>query len=83
MSGEVILMTLLGGLGTFFGPVLGAGIVISLQDGLADRAGSWVTVIIGVIFVVCVLLFRKGIVGEYVAFRARRNAKSRAGVVAQ
>ncbi len=77
MSGEVILMTLLGGLSTFFGPVLGAGIVISLQDGLADRAGSWVTVIIGVIFVVCVLLFRKGIVGEFVAYRARRNAKAR------
>ncbi len=77
MSGEVILMTLLGGLGTFFGPVLGAGIVISLQDGLSDRVGSWVTVIIGVIFVVCVLLFRRGIVGEYVAFRARN--RSRAG----
>ena len=78
MSGEVILMTLLGGLSTFFGPVLGAGIVISLQDGLSDRAGSWVTVIIGGIFVVCVLLFRRGIVGEYVAFRARRTAKAKA-----
>ncbi len=74
MSGEVILMTLLGGLGTFFGPVLGAGIVISLQDLLADRVGSWVTVIIGVIFVVCVLLFRRGIVGEFEAFRTRRKA---------
>ena len=68
-SGEVILMTLLGGLGTFLGPVVGAGIVISLQDTLADRVGSWVTVIIGVIFVFCVLLFRRGLVGEYVAFR--------------
>ncbi len=77
MSGEVILMTLLGGLGTFLGPALGAGIVISLQDGLADRVGSWVTVIIGVIFVVCVLLFRRGIVGEFVAYRARRSAKVR------
>jgi branched-chain amino acid transport system permease protein len=74
MSGEVILMTLLGGLGTFFGPVLGAGIVISLQDLLADRVGSWVTVIIGGIFVICVLLFRKGVVGEFEAFRARRAA---------
>ena len=74
MSGEVILMTLLGGLGTFFGPVLGAGIVISLQDLLADRVGSWVTVIIGGIFVVCVLLFRRGIVGEFIAlFPRRRN----------
>ena len=80
MSGEVILMTLLGGLSTFFGPVLGATIVISLQDTLADRAGSWVTVIIGVIFVVCVLLFRKGIVGEFVAYRARRQAQARAKI---
>ncbi len=46
-SGEVILMTLLGGLGTFLGPVVGAGVVIALQDTLADRVGSWVTVIIG------------------------------------
>ena len=75
MSGEVILMTLLGGLGTFFGPVLGAGIVISLQDVLADRVGSWVTVIIGAIFVGCVLLFRRGIVGEFEAFRTRRQGK--------
>ncbi len=73
-SGEVILMTLLGGLGTFFGPVLGASIVIALQDTLADRAGSWVTVIIGAIFVACVLLFRRGLVGEYVAWRHKRRA---------
>ena len=72
-SGEVILMTLLGGVGTFFGPVLGAGIVITLQDLLSDRVGSWVTVIIGVIFVVCVLAFRKGVVGELLAFRERRR----------
>ncbi|MFZ3218763.1 MAG: branched-chain amino acid ABC transporter permease [Rhodoferax sp.] len=74
MSGEVILMTLLGGVGTFFGPVLGSGIVIALQNLLADKVGSWVTVIIGVIFVVCVLAFRKGIVGELHAFRERRSA---------
>ena len=73
-------MTLLGGLSTFFGPVLGASIVITLQDTLADRVGSWVTVIIGVIFVVCVLLFRKGIVGEFVAFRARRHAQARSRI---
>ena len=73
MSGEVILMTLLGGVGTFFGPVLGAGIVISLQNLLADKVGSWVTVIIGVIFVTCVLAFRKGVVGELQAFRERRR----------
>jgi branched-chain amino acid transport system permease protein len=73
MSGEVILMTLLGGVGTFFGPVMGAGIVISLQDTLADKVGSLVNVIIGVIFVLCVLAFRKGIVGELLAFRERRR----------
>ena len=77
MSGEVILMTLLGGVGTFFGPVAGAGIVISLQNLLADKVGSWVTVIIGVIFVLCVLAFRKGVVGELQAFRARRQVAAR------
>jgi branched-chain amino acid transport system permease protein len=76
MSGEVILMSLLGGVGTFFGPVLGAGVVIGLQNLLADRAGEWVTVIIGVIFVVCVLAFRKGIVGELHAWLERRKARA-------
>jgi branched-chain amino acid transport system permease protein len=74
MSGEVILMSLLGGVGTFFGPVLGAGTVIALQDMLADKVGEWVTVIIGVIFVICVLAFRKGVVGELLAWRERRAA---------
>jgi branched-chain amino acid transport system permease protein len=74
LSGEVILMTLLGGVGTFFGPVLGSGIVIALQNLLADKVGSWVNVIIGVIFVLCVLAFRKGVVGELHAFRERRKA---------
>ena len=73
MSGEVILMTLLGGVGTFFGPVFGAGIVISLQDMLADKVGSWVNVIIGAIFVLCVLAFRKGVVGELQAYLERRR----------
>jgi branched-chain amino acid transport system permease protein len=72
-SGEVILMSLLGGSGTFFGPVLGAGIIITLQDMLSDRVGSWVTVIIGAIFVICVMAFRKGIVGEFLAFLQRRK----------
>ena len=76
MSGEVILMSLLGGVGTLFGPVLGAGIVISLQDLLADKVGAWVTVIIGVIFVVCVLAFRKGVVGELQAWFERRRARA-------
>jgi branched-chain amino acid transport system permease protein len=63
MSGEVVLMTLLGGLGTVFGPVAGAFIVISLENYLA-QLGAWVTVVQGVIFVVCVLTFRRGVVGE-------------------
>ena len=76
-SGEVILMTLLGGAGTFLGPVVGAGVVVTLQDVLSDRVGSWVTVIIGAIFVLCVLTFRKGIVGEYLAWQQRRAARGR------
>ena len=75
MSGEVILMSLLGGVGTFFGPALGAGIVIGLQNMLADKAGEWVTVIIGVIFVLCVLAFRKGVVGEFNAWMDRRRSR--------
>jgi branched-chain amino acid transport system permease protein len=63
MSGEVVLMTLLGGMGTILGPALGATIVITMQNYLANL-GSWVTIIMGVTFVVCVLLFRRGIVGE-------------------
>lgn len=79
-SGEVILMTLLGGVGTFFGPILGAGIVITLQDLLSDKVGSWVTVIIGAIFVVCVLAFRKGVVGELLAFIERKRQAKRIAV---
>jgi branched-chain amino acid transport system permease protein len=63
-SGEVILMTLLGGSGTFLGPVVGANVVVTLQEYLSDLVGSWVSVIIGAIFVVCVMIFRRGIVGE-------------------
>ena len=68
-------MTLLGGLATFAGPMIGASVIIGLQNFLADRVGSWVTVIFGVIFVVCVLAFRKGIVGELLAWRQRRAAR--------
>ncbi len=75
MSGEVILMSLLGGVGTFFGPVFGSGVVIALQNLLADKVGAWVTVIIGAIFVVCVLAFRKGAVGELQAWMERRKAR--------
>jgi branched-chain amino acid transport system permease protein len=63
MSGEVVLMTLLGGLGTIFGPVVGAFIIIAMQNYLAEL-GAWVTIVQGIIFVVCVLAFRRGIVGE-------------------
>jgi branched-chain amino acid transport system permease protein len=71
-SGEVILMTLVGGTGTFFGPVVGAAVVVTLQEYLSDLVGGWVTVIIGAVFVACVLLFRRGIVGELAALRIRR-----------
>jgi branched-chain amino acid transport system permease protein len=72
MSGEVVLMTLLGGMGTVFGPVVGAFTIISLEHYLAD-SGQWVTVITGAIFVVCVLAFRRGIVGELDAWWAKRR----------
>jgi branched-chain amino acid transport system permease protein len=62
-SGEVVLMTLLGGMGTLYGPVVGAIIVVAMQNYLA-QFGEWVTVIQGAIFVACVLLFRRGVVGE-------------------
>ena len=61
--GEVVLMTLVGGLGTIFGPVVGAFVIVAMQNYLAGF-GQWVTVIQGVIFVACVLAFRRGIVGE-------------------
>jgi branched-chain amino acid transport system permease protein len=72
MSGEVVLMTLLGGMGTIFGPVVGALVIVGLQNYLAPL-GQWVTVITGVIFVICVLAFRRGIVGELTAWWARRR----------
>jgi branched-chain amino acid transport system permease protein len=72
MSGQVVLMTLLGGMGTIFGPVVGAFIIVALESYLAGF-GEWVTVITGAIFVVCVLAFRRGIVGELAAWWARRR----------
>jgi len=63
MSGEVVLMTLLGGLGTVFGPVVGAFLLITIEHYLA-QLGAWVTIVQGVIFVICVLAFRRGVVGE-------------------
>lgn len=72
MSGEVILMTLLGGIGTLVGPVVGAGLVITLENYLAESALP-VTVVIGAIFVVVVLLFRRGIVGEVAHWLRRKS----------
>jgi branched-chain amino acid transport system permease protein len=63
MSGEVVLMTLLGGLGTVFGPVVGAFIIITMENYLA-QLGAWVTIVQGIIFVICVLTFRRGVIGE-------------------
>ena len=63
MSGEVVLMTLLGGLGTVFGPVVGAFIIITMENYLA-QLGAWVTISQGIIFVICVLTFRRGVIGE-------------------
>src|SRR5215813_8369631 len=76
MSGEVVLMTLLGGMGTIFGPVVGAAIIVGLQNYLAPL-GQWVTVITGIIFVICVLAFRRGIVGELAEWWKRRHPRER------
>ena len=67
-SGSVILMSLIGGIGTLTGPVVGAFIITGLENILADRVGSWVTVVLGVIFVVSVLVFRQGLVGTFKRF---------------
>jgi branched-chain amino acid transport system permease protein len=72
MSGEVVLMTLLGGLGTIFGPIVGALVIAAMESYLAEL-GSWVTIVQGAIFVVCVLAFRRGIVGEIEAFLRNRH----------
>ena len=73
MSGEVVLMTLLGGMGTIFGPVVGAFVIITMENYLAEL-GSWFTITQGAIFVVCVLAFRRGIIGELEAWLRRRRA---------
>ena len=72
MSGEVVLMTLLGGMGTILGPVVGAGIVVGLQNYLAN-IGSWSTIATGFIFVICVLAFRRGVVGEIIHLFKKKN----------
>ncbi|AXV16322.1 branched-chain amino acid ABC transporter permease [Neorhizobium sp. SOG26] len=72
MSGEVILMTLLGGIGTLIGPIFGAGLVVTLQNYLATSQFP-VTIITGIVFMVCVLVFRRGIIGEFYASRLGRK----------
>jgi len=72
MSGEVVLMTLLGGMGTILGPTVGATIIVTMQNYLADL-GSMVSIIMGLTFVVCVLAFRRGIVGE-IEYRLGRKS---------
>ncbi|ACA17647.1 inner-membrane translocator [Methylobacterium sp. 4-46] len=64
MSGEVVLMTLVGGMGTVFGPIIGAFVIVAMENYLA-QFGAWVTIIQGIVFVICVLLFREGIVGLF------------------
>ena len=64
MSGEVVLMTLVGGMGTVFGPIFGALVIVAMENYLATL-GAWVTIVQGIVFVFCVLLFREGIVGLF------------------
>ncbi|WP_299842424.1 branched-chain amino acid ABC transporter permease [uncultured Jannaschia sp.] len=78
MSGEVILMSLLGGIGTLIGPLVGAALVVTLQNSFATSAFP-VTIVTGVVFMVCVLLFRRGIVGEFYASRLGRRLGFRQG----
>lgn len=76
MSGEVVLMTLVGGMGTIIGPIIGAGVIVSIQNVFSGGdLGSYVHIIMGVIFVVVVLAFRNGIVGEFNKF-VKSNFKS-------
>jgi len=78
MSGEVVLMTLVGGMGTVFGPIVGAAIIVAMQNYLSGF-GEWVLVIQGVIFVTTVLLFRRGIIGELIALAQRNRADGASG----
>jgi branched-chain amino acid transport system permease protein len=76
MSGEVVLMTLIGGIGTILGPVVGAFLLTAMENYLA-QAGSWVTIIEGIIFVICVLTFREGIVGVIAPYAMGRRTRAK------
>ena len=78
LSGEVVMMCILGGLGTLSGPVAGAFFVILLQNFLADKVGEWLSVIIGLVFLFCILVMRKGFVGELSQRLAGLRGKARA-----
>jgi branched-chain amino acid transport system permease protein len=75
MSGEVVLMTLIGGIGTILGPVIGAFLLTTMENYLA-QAGSWVTIVEGAIFVICVLTFREGIVGVIAPYAVGRRDRA-------
>ncbi|MFT3816606.1 MAG: branched-chain amino acid ABC transporter permease [Rubrivivax sp.] len=77
-SGEVILMTLVGGIGNLLGPVVGAVVIETLRSWLAERLGAWVTVMMGLIFLACVIAFRKGIVGAFESLRPKGATGDRA-----
>jgi len=80
MSGEVVLMTLLGGMGTIFGPVVGAAIVVAITTVFSGgELGNYIHIIMGVIFVVCVLAFRRGVVGEFNHFMKKNFSASGIG----
>lgn len=72
LSGDVIIMCLIGGVGTLVGPALGAVIVVSMHTLLADKVGGWVNVIVGMVFILCVMTFRRGIIGEITEWRRKR-----------
>jgi branched-chain amino acid transport system permease protein len=72
MSGEVILMTLVGGVGTLMGPIVGAGVIVTMQNYLSTGdLGNYIHIIMGAVFVICVLAFRAGIVGQFKKFKER------------
>ncbi|TYR33381.1 branched-chain amino acid ABC transporter permease [Mesorhizobium microcysteis] len=74
-SGNVLLMVLIGGIGTIWGPIVGATIFVSAEQYLA-HTGSWVLILQGIVFIFCVLAFRKGVVGTYLEWRGNRRARS-------
>jgi branched-chain amino acid transport system permease protein len=79
-SGDVVLMTLLGGVGTVLGPIVGATLVVTLHNELADKVGTSVTIIVGLLFIGCVLAFRRGVVGEIASWLRTRSRQKPASL---